>query len=186
VTATPNYSGTATFTLPTADGTKTVYAWYKDAAGNVSTTASDTIVLDQTAPSNGALTATAGSGQAALSWAGFSDGGSGLATATPYKLVFQTGSSPATTCTNGTQLYQGTGTSYTHTGGPTGQRTTTGSAPRTGREHLDGGHGHSHAGPRAGLQLDEGSGTVLQDASGNGRHGTVVGATWVAGKWARP
>src|SRR5207248_887545 len=33
-------------------GTKTLYTWYKDAAGNVSTTASASILLDQTAPTN--------------------------------------------------------------------------------------------------------------------------------------
>jgi|GEM_PF-1347454 len=116
VTATTNYSGNIAFTLPSGDGIKTVYAWYKDAAGNVSATASDTIRLDQTAPTNGTLTATAGSGQVALSWSGFSDGGSGLATSNTYKLVFSTGGSPASSCTSGTQLLLGTSTSYTHTG----------------------------------------------------------------------
>jgi len=57
VTATPSYSNAnVPFTLPAGDGTKTVYAWYKDAAGNVSPTASDTILLDQTAPTDGTLT----------------------------------------------------------------------------------------------------------------------------------
>ena len=117
VTSTTSYSNSSVpFTLSTGDGTKTVYAWFKDAAGNVSATASATIVLDQTAPTNGTLTATPSSGQVALSWAGFSDSGSGLATANTYKVVFATGSAPASGCTNATQLYQGTGTSYIHTG----------------------------------------------------------------------
>jgi hypothetical protein len=103
-------------TLASGDGTQTVYAWYKDAAGNVSATASDSIRLDQTAPSNGTLTASAGSGQVSLSWAGFADGGSGLASTNRYKLVFSTGGSPNAACTTGTQLLLGTGTSYTHTG----------------------------------------------------------------------
>jgi hypothetical protein len=116
VTAATNFSANVPFTLPTGDGTKTVYAWYKDAAGNVSARSSDTILLDQTVPSNGALSAAAGKRQVALTWSGVTDSGSGLATANPYKLVFQTGSAPNTTCTNGTQIYQGTGMSYTHTG----------------------------------------------------------------------
>jgi hypothetical protein len=51
-----------------------------------------------------------------VSWAGAADAGSGLASSNPYKLVVQPGSSPASTCSTGTPLYQGTGTSYTHTG----------------------------------------------------------------------
>jgi len=116
VTPTTSYSGTVAYTLPSGDGTKTVYAWYKDAAGNVSATASDSILLDQTAPSNGTLTATAGNAQVSLSWSGFSDGGSGLASANPYKLVFSTGGTPAASCTSGTQLLLGSATSFTHTG----------------------------------------------------------------------
>jgi len=53
VTATTSYSGTVAYTLATPDGSKTVYGWYKDAADNVSAVASDSITLDQTAPSNG-------------------------------------------------------------------------------------------------------------------------------------
>ncbi len=50
VSSTTSYSNTGVaYTLPRGDGPKTVYAWYKDAAGNVSTTASATITL-QTHP----------------------------------------------------------------------------------------------------------------------------------------
>src|SRR3989442_3569310 len=59
----------------------TLYAWYKDAANNVSATAAASILLDQTAPTNGTLTPTAGSTQITLSWAGFTDAGSGLSSA---------------------------------------------------------------------------------------------------------
>jgi hypothetical protein len=44
------YAATAPWTLSDGDGTKTVYAQFEDAAGNVSTAASDTIVLDTTGP----------------------------------------------------------------------------------------------------------------------------------------
>src|SRR5207247_9167603 len=43
VPATLSYTGSVGTTLSGGDGTKTVYAWYKDAAGNVSGTALDTI-----------------------------------------------------------------------------------------------------------------------------------------------
>ncbi|MBE3039483.1 MAG: hypothetical protein IMZ62_11810, partial [Chloroflexi bacterium] len=44
-------AASATWTLAAGDGTKTVYAQYKDAAGNESQSASDTIMLDATPPS---------------------------------------------------------------------------------------------------------------------------------------
>ncbi len=117
VTATTSFSNNnVPYTLSSGNGTKTVYAWYKDAAGNVSATASDAILLDQTAPSNGTLTATAGNAQVSLSWSGFADGGSGLAGTNRYKLVFSTGGTPASSCTSGTQLLLGTATSFTHSG----------------------------------------------------------------------
>src|SRR5204862_255737 len=89
--------------------------WYKDAAGNVSTTASASITLDQTAPSNGSVSATPGTGQVTLSWSGFADSGSGL-NAGSYKLVYSTAGTPAAACTSGTVLSNGAATSFTHTG----------------------------------------------------------------------
>jgi len=47
-----SYSTTKSWTLPSSNGTKTVYVQYKDGAGNLSSTYSDTIVLDTAAPSN--------------------------------------------------------------------------------------------------------------------------------------
>ncbi len=44
------YSTTAPWTLAAQDGTRTVYAQYRDAVGNVSTASSDTIGLDRVAP----------------------------------------------------------------------------------------------------------------------------------------
>ena len=116
VTATTSYRNNAAYTLSSGDGTKMVYAWYKDAAGNVSARASASILLDQTPPNNGTLTATAGNAQVSLSWTGFADGGSGLASSNPYKLVFATGGSPAASCTSGNQIFLGTDTSFIHTG----------------------------------------------------------------------
>jgi subtilisin family serine protease len=43
VTSTTNYSANVPFALSSGSGTKTVYAWFKDAPGNISSRASDTI-----------------------------------------------------------------------------------------------------------------------------------------------
>lgn len=50
VTTAVSFSGTAPFTLAGGDGARTVCAQYRDAAGNLSATATDTIALDATAP----------------------------------------------------------------------------------------------------------------------------------------
>ncbi len=51
------YATTTAWTLTAGDGTKTVYAKFKDAAGNWSSAASDTIVLDATPPAISAVSA---------------------------------------------------------------------------------------------------------------------------------
>ncbi|MBI4689198.1 MAG: hypothetical protein HY754_02855, partial [Nitrospirae bacterium] len=112
VTSTTSYSASVSYTPSSGDGTKTVYVWYKDSAGNVSSTCSDSITLDATAPTNGTLTATAGNAQVSLSWSGFSDTTSGLSS---YKVVYSTSSTPSS-CSSGTSIYSGTNTSYEHTG----------------------------------------------------------------------
>jgi hypothetical protein len=193
VAATTSFISDVPYTLTGGDGTKTVYSWYKDAAGNVSDTASDLILLDQTPPSNGTLGATPGNAQVVLSWSGTADAGSGLASANTYKLVFMTGGSPNGTCTSGTQLLLGTATSYTHTGLTNGTtyfyrvcafdnagNTSTGAtasatpnvapAPSTGLV--------------AAFSFDASSGTSVTDASGNGHTGTLVnGPVWTAGRY---
>ena len=50
VSSASTYSGTANFTMSSGEGTKTVYAWLRDFAGNISVANNDTIILDQTAP----------------------------------------------------------------------------------------------------------------------------------------
>jgi uncharacterized repeat protein (TIGR02543 family) len=105
------YSTTKAWTLTSGDGTKTVYAKFKDTIGNWSSAYSDTIVLDSTAPVDGTLSAAPSNTQISLSWSGFSDTTSGIGS---YKLVYSTSSTPSS-CSVGTQIYSGTGTSYTHT-----------------------------------------------------------------------
>jgi hypothetical protein len=91
-----NFSGNLGYTLAAGDGMKTFYAWYKDAAGNVSNKASASILLDRTIPSNGTMTATPGNAQVMLTWSGFADAGSGIATGS-YKLYYSATGNPSDT-----------------------------------------------------------------------------------------
>jgi len=113
-TAWVTYGSSATVTVSSTAGQKTVNAWFKDEWGNVSASpATATIGLDTTAPTQPALSATAGSTQVSLSWAEASDTGSGVA---GYKLVALSGATaPAASCTTGTVLAT-SGTSFVHTG----------------------------------------------------------------------
>ncbi len=45
VSSTTSYSADVSFVLSSGDGTKTVYVWFKDAAGNVSASTSDSITV---------------------------------------------------------------------------------------------------------------------------------------------
>ena len=63
------YATSKAWTLTTGAGTKTVYVQFRDAAGNWSAAFTDTIVLDTTAPTISAVTATGISGSAAtITW----------------------------------------------------------------------------------------------------------------------
>lgn len=50
VTSTASYSADVSYTLSSGDGTKNVYCWYKDAAGNISEQYKTSAILDTTAP----------------------------------------------------------------------------------------------------------------------------------------
>ncbi|HNH47564.1 MAG TPA: hypothetical protein PKY30_11025, partial [Myxococcota bacterium] len=112
------YTTTGSVTLGTTAGSQTVYATFKDAYGTTSSAVTDTIQYDATAPTNGTVTATPGSGQLSLSWTASTDATSGVSA---YKVVYGT-SSPASTCSSGTVGYTGTGTSTTLGGLPTGTK----------------------------------------------------------------
>jgi subtilisin family serine protease len=107
---------TLPFTLSSGDGTKTVRATWKDAAGNLSASAATaTIALDTTAPTGGALVATATGAtglQAAFTWSGFADAGSGMG---GYRLVTGTTAAIAAGCQTGTVAYEGTALTFTQT-----------------------------------------------------------------------
>jgi hypothetical protein len=47
---TTSYSASISYTLSDGDGDKTVYVWYKDDSGNISSPATDSIILDTTPP----------------------------------------------------------------------------------------------------------------------------------------
>jgi hypothetical protein len=95
--------------LPEGDGAKTVYAWFKDTRGNVSSAASAPIKLDLTAPVNGAVVGTASGGTIRLAWSGFSDATSGVS---KYRLMQATTSTaPAAGCA-GTALAETTALTF--------------------------------------------------------------------------
>jgi len=102
------YATSKPATLGSVDGTYAVRVWFKDSAGNASTTpAMATAILDRVVPSSGILSAArGGSGQLLLTWSGFSDP-SGIG---GYQLFSSTAGMP--TCT-GTPLYSGAGASFT-------------------------------------------------------------------------
>ncbi|MEK6568559.1 MAG: hypothetical protein AABZ27_07490, partial [Candidatus Omnitrophota bacterium] len=67
VTSSVSYLATIPYTLSTGDGTKALYCWYKDAAGNVSSSNTDSIALDTTLPAVTITSPTSGTGYATTS-----------------------------------------------------------------------------------------------------------------------
>ncbi|MDP9437993.1 MAG: Ig-like domain-containing protein [Actinomycetota bacterium] len=93
------YATTKAWTLVGANGTKTVFAQYRDGAGNVSETASDTIVLDTAKPSAGATTP--------------ANSATGRARKTNLTVAFSEKMDPATTNKSTFKLYKVTSTGTT-------------------------------------------------------------------------
>jgi len=50
ISSTSDYSASVSYTLSDGDGDKTIYVWYKDDSGNVSSPASDSVIIDTTPP----------------------------------------------------------------------------------------------------------------------------------------
>ena len=77
------FSASAPVTLPAGDGTKTVLVQFRNGAGQPSSVASDTIVLDATAPTGNVMTQPATAFQTAqtfpLTWTATDGAGSGVA-----------------------------------------------------------------------------------------------------------
>jgi len=106
------YATTAGFTLAAGDGPHPLRVWYRDSWGNTSAPATASITLDTTAPTGGALSATAAAARITLSWTPPGDPGSGVA---GVKLVGVRGTAaPAAACTTGTVLYAGSAGSFAH------------------------------------------------------------------------
>src|SRR3989338_2900340 len=64
VTSSKSYSSNVNWTLSSCNGSKTVYVWFKDAVGNISSSTSATITLNQTdttAPTNPSISINSGS-----------------------------------------------------------------------------------------------------------------------------
>ena len=71
----------------------------------------DTIGLDVTKPTNGTVSATASVGQVVLSWSGFADATSGLASTNTYRVVYARSATAPSNCTAGTLATAGTAAS---------------------------------------------------------------------------
>lgn len=100
------------WTLPTSNGTASVYAWFKDGYGNVSAApVKASAVVDTAAPIGGSLTTTSGIRSASLKWSAASDN-QALA---GYKLVYSPGRTAPASCNAGGVAYSGSALVYTHT-----------------------------------------------------------------------
>lgn len=104
----PNYTCTAS---PTGlSGALTINMRATSGGGTGTATAINRTV-DTTGPTDGTLTAIAGSGQVGLYWTAATDAGIGLATTNTYKVVRATGATPPANCA-GAALYQGTALNF--------------------------------------------------------------------------
>ena len=72
---------------------------------------SDSIILDGTPPKDGTLTAAPGNQKVTLTWAGFSDAGSGIQT---YRLYYSATGYP--TAATGNKIYEGSALTFVHQG----------------------------------------------------------------------
>ncbi|OGW13930.1 MAG: hypothetical protein A2035_03980, partial [Nitrospirae bacterium GWA2_42_11] len=106
ISSVTSYSAGITFTLSSVEGTKTVYVWFKDAAGNISSAANDSIILGSPPSAPTGVTATVSDGQATISWDAVSN-------ATSYNIYWSTTS--GVTKSTGTKISNIT-SPYTHTG----------------------------------------------------------------------
>ena len=184
-------AGTGTSYKDTSVGSSTSYSYRvraTDAAGNLSpySNTASAATPDTTAPSQpGTLTATAvSSGEVDLSWGASTGGVSG------YLIERCSGAS----CSNFTQIATttGTGTSYkdTSVGSSTSYSYRVRATDAVGdlSPYSNTASATTPAAAPSGLvaayAFDEGSGTTVTDASGNGNNGTITNTTWsTSGKY---
>ena len=104
VTSTTSYSANTSFTLSSGSGIKTIYVWFKDAAGNMSSSISNSIGIPSYAPTG--VSAIAGDNQSTISWTASTG-------ATSYNIYWST--TTGVTTTTGTKI-TGATSPYTHNG----------------------------------------------------------------------
>jgi subtilisin family serine protease len=107
------FADTASVKLGKTSGVATAYLFLRDVYGNETVTPiTDTIIVDAGAPTVSTLTAAPGAGKLTLNWTG-KDSTTGIAS---YTLVYTAGTKAPASCSAGTVLYTGAGTSFEHTG----------------------------------------------------------------------
>jgi predicted CxxxxCH...CXXCH cytochrome family protein len=166
----PTYTCTASVTGAT--GALTIQMRATSSGGTSTPSATLNRTVDNIAPSDGTVTATSGNAQVSLSWSGFSDSESGLATTNTYTVVFDTAGTPAD-CNSGTVAYQGTATSYTHTG-------LTNGTTYYYRVCATDAMGNTSAGATASATPQSCFATAPSDLTGNAVSSTQVDLTWTA------
>ncbi|MEK7699999.1 MAG: LamG-like jellyroll fold domain-containing protein [Planctomycetota bacterium] len=161
--------------MSSGDGSKTVYVWHKDAAGNVSTAASDSITLDTTTPvititsPTSSATYTTASNTISLGGSA-SDSGSGISSVTWSSDKGGSGTASGTTNWTISDITLSSGDNVI-TVTVTDSANNTVSATITVAYNL-----------QAFYTFSEGTGTTTADSSGNSKNGTIQGATWTTGK----
>lgn len=110
------YTASKTWTL---SATGKVYVWFRDAWGNTSAApASDSIVVDKTAPAVATFTASPSAGRVAMTWSAAVDAGSGTGS---YKLVGAKSVTAPGCASDANTLYSGMLTSFTHVSAASGK-----------------------------------------------------------------
>jgi len=182
VTSTTGYNASVTYTLSSGDGEKIVYVWYKDAAGNVSSIVSDSIMLDTTTPVVTITSPTSSANYTTTSSTidlsgSATDGTSGVKNVTWSNDRGESGtvSGTASWSVSGLSLVNGNNVvtiTATDNAGNAGTAVITVTVSTTTTVN----------GLQAYYTLNEGSGALAGDSSGNNNSGTISGATWTTGK----
>ena len=180
---TANLNINVPYTLVSGDGNKTVYVWYKDESGNVSSTKSDSISLDTTDPvvsitgPASATTYTSANNTINLSGSA-TDSGSGINTMTWNNDKGGSGTASGTASWTVSNISLAAGDTIITV-------TATDGAGNTGMDTITVSYSGTPAlsGQNALYTFDEGSGATAHDTSGNGNNGIINGATWTAGKY---
>ncbi|MFO0793489.1 MAG: C25 family cysteine peptidase [Candidatus Brocadiaceae bacterium] len=182
VTPVQSYRETVPYTLSSGDGSKTVYVWYKDSDGNISATASDSIIVDMTTPVVAITSPASASAYTSLASTinlsgNVTEGGSGISSVTSSD---KGGSGTASGGTGWTI----SGISLTD-GDTIIMVTATDGAGNTGTDTITVSYSETptSSGLSALYTFDEGSGATAHDTSGNGNNGTINGAAWTGGKY---